>query len=178
MTNLIIQFEPYSYWETRAVADARRATQPQYMHGMTEILQAEAPMQALHLFQTYAKAGGLMKIAAPVKSRMSRALWQGVKDGHIILEKETDSEVDNVDDPVGWVVRLPDMSSVRVRDLGPRSFAEIPASELAALVLDIKAQDEFMGRDDIYRAILDHYSLQKLTALVRRRLNHVLEQYF
>ena len=51
-------------------------------------------------------------------------------------------------------------------------------SELAALVLEIRTRDEFMGREDIYRAVLDHYGLQKLTALVRRRLDKVLQVYF
>jgi len=73
---------------------------------------------------------------------------------------------------------LPDQPEVRVRDLGPRGFADIPMGELAALVLEIRAQDEFIGRDEIYRAVLDHYGLQKLTALVRRRLTKVLEVYF
>ena len=79
---------------------------------------------------------------------------------------------------VGWIVRLPDQPRVIVRDLGNRGFADIPMSELAALVLEVRTQDEFMGREDIYRAVLDHYGLQKLTALVRRRLDKVLEVYF
>lgn len=95
-----------------------------------------------------------------------------------MLEKEEDSEIDGPDDSVGWIVRLPDQPRVIIRDLGNRGFADIPMSELAALVLEIRTQDEFMGRDDIYRAVLNHYSLQKLTALVRRRLDKVLEVYF
>jgi len=94
------------------------------------------------------------------------------------MEREEDSEVEGPDDSVGWIVRLPDQPRVIVRDLGNRSFADIPMSELAALVLEIRTQDEFMGREDIYRAVLDHYGLQKLTALVRRRLDKVLQVYF
>lgn len=178
MTKLTINYRRLTPWPTRPVADPRRANQTQFMHGMTEILSFEQPMQALHLFQTYAKSGGLLKIAAPVKSKMTRALFQGVKDGHIAMERESDSEVEGADDPVGWVVRLPDTPLVVVRDLGDRSFAEIPSSELAALILDIRSQDELLGREGIYRAVLDHYGLQKLTALVRRRLDHVLSAYF
>ena len=51
-------------------------------------------------------------------------------------------------------------------------------SELAALVLEIRSADEFAGREDIYRGVLEHYGLQKLTALVRRRLDAVLKEYF
>lgn len=107
-----------------------------------------------------------------------RALLEGVKAGEITLEREEDSEINGPDDSVGWVVRLPDQSRVIVRTLGNRGFADIPMSELAALVLDIRASDELMGREEIFRAVLDYYGLQKLTALVRRRLEKVLAVYF
>ncbi len=169
---------PFTAWVMRPTADVRRASQAQYMHGMTEILAAEAPMQALSLFQIYGKASGVMKLAAPVRKLCERALLQGVKDGHIMLEREDDSEIEGPDDSTGWIVRLPDQPRVIIRDLGHRSFAEIPMGELAGLVLEIRTQDEFMGREDIYRSVLGYYGLQKLTALVRRRLDKVLAVYF
>ncbi|MEP6343273.1 MAG: hypothetical protein ABJ275_08155 [Maricaulaceae bacterium] len=168
----------FTPWPERSTADPRRATQAQYMHGMKEILSYEGPMQALPLFQTYAKAAGLLKITALVRKRFEHALMKGVKAGEVLLEREADSELKSEDDSVGWILRLPEQPEVTVRDLGRRSFAEIPMSELAALVLEIRTQDEFIGRDGIYRATLDHYGLQKLTALVRRRLDKVLEVYF
>jgi len=70
---------PFNPWPERATADPRRATQAQYMHGMCEILKYEAPMQALPLFQTYAKASGLLKITAGVRKRFEHALLQGVE---------------------------------------------------------------------------------------------------
>ena len=173
-----ITHTPFTSWQARPTADPRRASQAQYMHGMCEILAFEGPMQALALFQTYAKASGLMKIAAPVRKRCERALMEGVKAGEITLEREEDSEIKGPDDSAGWVVRLPNQPRVRVRTLGSRGFADIPMSELAALVLDIRAADELMGREEIFRAVLDHYGLQKLTALVRRRLEKVLAVYF
>ena len=169
---------PFTPWTERATADVRRASQAQYMHGMTEILAAEGPMQALNLFQTYGEASGVMKLAGTVRRLCERALLKGVNSGEIILEREEDSEIDGPEDSVGWIVRLPDQPRVIIRDLGNRGFADIPMSELAALVLEFRTQDEFMGREDIYRAVLDHYNLQKLTALVRRRLDKVLEVYF
>jgi len=170
--------ENFTPWPERKTADPRSASQVQYMHGLTEILQYEAPMQALSLFQTYAKASGLMKIAAPIRKRFERALLLGEKAGEVIIEREDDSEVESAEDSVCWIVRLPDQEPMRVRTLGDRGFSEIPMGELAALILEIRTQDEFMGREDIYRAVLDHYGLQKLTALVERRLDKVLAVYF
>ncbi len=176
MTN--IDLKPFSVWTPRAVADPRRASQAQFMDGIREILASQGPMQGLHLFQTYAKAGGLMKIAAPVRSRFQRAVQTAEKAGELLVDRENDSEVDGPDDPRGWIIRLPDQDRVQLRALGPRSFAEIPLSELAAHVLEIRCQDEFLGREDIARLVLDHYGLQKLTSLVQRRISRVFEDFF
>ena len=173
-----LDLSPYEHWAQRPVADPRRASFAQFMDGMNEILKAQAPTQALHLFQTYAKGGGLLKIAAPTKSQFMRTLKQAEKQGLVTIEIENDTEVDSPDDPVCWIVRLPDQDRVRARTLGDRSFAEIPLSELAALVLEIRVADDFMGKEDIARTILSNYGLQKLTALVERRLDRVYKEYF
>jgi len=173
-----IPHTPFTPWTERPTADVRRASQAQYMHGWLEILAAQGPMQALSMFQIYGKASGVQKLAAPVRKLCERALLAGVKSGEIILEREDDSEVETDEDSVCWIVRLPEQAPVILRDLGSRGFADIPMRELAALVLEVRTQDEFMGREDIYRAVLDHYGLQKLTALVRRRLDKVLTVYF
>jgi hypothetical protein len=168
----------YTPWPVRKTADPRKANQAQYDHGLMEILEFEGPMQALSLFQTYAKASGLLKVTASVRRRFERALLLAEKAGKVLIEKEPDPEVENEEDSVGWIVRLPDQPRVRLRTRGERGFAEIPMSELAALVLEIRTADELAGREDIYRAVLEHYELQKLTALVRRRLDAVLQAYF
>jgi len=173
-----IQLKPYNEWAARPVADPRRASPAQFMDGMTEILGVQGPMQALHLFQTYAKAGGLMKITASVRSRFERVITQAAEAGTVVIEKEKDTEVEDDSDPRCWIVRLDGKERVNMRGLGSRSFAEIPLSELAALVLELRCADEFMGKEDIARAILSLYGLQKLTALVQRRLDRVFKEYF
>lgn len=178
MTKFNIPHTLLTPWPVRPTADPRRASQAQFMHGLSEILSFEAPMQALPLFQTYAKASGLMKIAAPVRKSFERALLAGEKAGEVIIEREDDSEAKDKDDSLCWIVRLPERPRVILRDLGGRSFADIPMSELAALVLEIRTADDLMGREEIYRAVLGHYGLQKLTALVKRRLDKVLTDFF
>ncbi len=175
---ITIDLIPFSEWTFRPVADPRRASQAQFMDGLTEILSAQGPMQGLHLFQTYAKAGGLLKITQPVRSRFMRAVLLAEKSGALLIERENDSEINDANDPVGWIIRLPGQPRVQLRTLGPRGFAEIPLSELAAHVLDIRCQDEFLGREEIARLMLDHYGLQKLTALVQRRTARVFEEFF
>lgn len=176
MTEINIIHSEFTSWEERSTADPRRATQAQYMHALCEILEAEGPMQALPLFQTYAKASGLLKVASTVRRLFERALLAGEKTGEIIIEREIDPETDGIDDSASWICRLPDQPNVIVRTIGTRGFAEIPMSELEVVVGQIKAADKTLEPADIYRAVLDHYELQKVTALVKRRLNAVLER--
>ena len=101
-----ITHTPYTLWPTRKTADPRAATQAQFVHGLTEILEHQAPMQALSLFQTYVKASGLMKIATPVRRKFERAITLAEKSGVIIVEREPDPEADGPEDSVGWILRL------------------------------------------------------------------------
>lgn len=173
-----ILLSEYNEWTARPVADPRRASPAQFMDGMSEILDIQGPIQALHLFQTYAKAGGLMKITASVRSRFERVIKDAAKAGSVVIEIENDSEVDDETDPRCWIVRLNERDRVNMRKLGSRSFAEVPLSELAAFVLELRCADEFMGKEEIARSILSHYGLQKLTSLVQRRLDRVFAEYF
>ena len=95
---MMIDHTPYNLWPTRKTADPRAATQAQFMHGLTEILTYQAPMQGLSLFQTYAKASGLMKIAAPVRRKFERAALLAEKTGELIIEREPDPEAKDADD--------------------------------------------------------------------------------
>ena len=173
-----IDLNPFNEWQERPVADPRRANDLQFMDGMGEILEAQGPMQGLHLFQTYAKAGGLLKITASVRSRFERAILKAEEDGTVKIDRENDTEVKDDTDSRCWIIRNADQDRVKMRTLGPRSFSEVPLSELAALILELRCADEFMGREDIARTVLSHYNLQKLTALVQRRLDRVLQEYF
>ncbi|WP_017931588.1 hypothetical protein [Robiginitomaculum antarcticum] len=172
---MTIKYTEFTPWPERSTADPRRATQAQFMHGMCEILASEGPLQALPLFQAYAKAAGLLKIASTPRKLFERALLAGEKNGEVIIEREDDPETNGLEDSVCWVTRLPTQQRVIVRDLGTRGFADIPMSELEVVIGQIKAANKKIQRDDIYRAVLDHYGLLKVTALVKRRLNKVLE---
>lgn len=168
----------FTAWEERSLADVRRATPAQLKHGFEAILSAQAPMQALSLFQTYAKASGVQKIVASVRKRLERELLLMEKSGAFVIEREMDDpEANDEGDSVCWIVRLPDQPRTRLRTLGDRGFAEIPLSELAELALEIKTEDEMMGREDITRNILSVYGLQKKTALVDRRMAAVFARF-
>lgn len=63
-----------------------------------------------------------------------------------------------------------------MREIGPRSFDEVPGSELGALVGAIKTSKADASSDEIYREILDIYGLVRMTAQVRKRFEEASTQ--
>ena len=55
-----------------------------------------------------------------------------------------------------------------MREIGPRSFDEVPHSELAALVRAVKSSKPDANSDEIYREVLGIYGLVRMTAQVRK----------
>ena len=63
-----------------------------------------------------------------------------------------------------------------MRDIGPRSFDEVPGSELAALVGAVRTSKGDTNSEEIYREILDIYGLVRMTAQVRKRFEESVTQ--
>ena len=64
-----------------------------------------------------------------------------------------------------------------VRDRGPRTLHEIPAPEIAEIMLDIRLQHELISREDLFRAVLKTYGLIRLTKATEDRLSAILETW-
>ncbi|MBY8854037.1 hypothetical protein K7G98_39740, partial [Saccharothrix sp. MB29] len=65
--------------------------------------------------------------------------------------------------------RLPDQPEVRMRQLGPRSFEEVPPGELAALLDHVAERDGNTGGEALQRAVLEMLGLKRLTDNVKNR---------
>lgn len=167
--------EVYQSWPTRALADPRGATETQLKAGFVEIVTAEAPVLALRVLQTYAKAGGVSRLTPSYRPKMIRALRSLIDGGELIA---ADEYGDAQEDPTRYVLRTPDQPAVRLRTLGDRSFDEIPPSEIAELALEIRIRHELIGEEELTRQVLSHYGLKRLTGLVRRHMDVVLKTYF
>lgn len=163
----------YTDWAARPLADPRAATQLQFEDGLFEIAEAEGPVLAYRMYQIFARAGSLGKITASTKARMDLALTRMIEEGKLLAEAELDSE-----DVSRRIIRMPDQEAAVIRTLGSRSIDEVPPSELAEMILWVRSTDELLGREEIYRAVLAHYGLQKITALAKKTFEHVLNRYF
>ena len=63
-----------------------------------------------------------------------------------------------------------------MRDIGPRSFDEVPASELTALIGAVKRTKADANSEEIHREVLDIYGLVRMTAQVRKRFEEAAAQ--
>jgi hypothetical protein len=170
-----ISQEPYTCWPARPVADPRGATETQLKSGFLEIVAAEGPVLAQRVFLTYAKAGGVSRVTQSYRPKLHRALKSLIDAEELIA---TDEFGDADQDPGRFVLRSPDQPAVRLRTLGDRSFDEIPPTEIAELALEIRIERELIGEEELTREVLGRYGLKRLTGLVKRHMDFVLNSYF
>jgi len=164
--------EDYQEWRPVRLADPREATLPQLISGMRSIVEAEGPVMAGRVFHIFSKAGGLNRIYDATRRNFIAGLQAALKAGVFLAEKETP------DEPSSWVLRLPAQKPVRVRSLGGRTLHEVPATEIAEIMLEIRVGDELVSREELSRKVLAEYGLIRLTEATKSRLDHVLKTWF
>ncbi len=168
-----INMEEYQNWVVRPTADANNASIDQIIDGLKEIAMAEGPILTLRAYQSYCHGSGLKRVGPSARVKLDRALKTAIERDDLRIETEHKDP-----DLKLTIMRLPDQPIVRPRTLGDRAFNEIPPSELAELILNIRAQNDLMGKEELYRAVLAQYGLIRITSLVQSTLDHVLETYF
>jgi len=75
-------------------------------------------------------------------------------------------------------LRRPTQDRVCVRDLGSRTLHEVPAAEIAEIILEIRIRDELISREQLFREVLAEYGLVRLTEATTNRLDYVLKTWF
>ena len=158
-----VELAPYKEWRGEA-ADPRRASRGSAAETLCAIIETEGPVLANRAYQIHVRASGIQRLGPQLRRFLDRALAKLERDGRVVVERATGER--------GYrnaVLRKPETDQVRMRDIGPRSFDEVPGSELAALVGAIKRSKADASSDEIYREILDIYGLVRMTAQVRKR---------
>jgi hypothetical protein len=163
-----LDLKPYAEWSRVRVADPRAATPEQFLYGFRKICAAEGPIIEDRLYELYARAAELGRVYGPVRRKFERALQTALEAKHLIASLETFGAHGE------RVITLPDQPPVSVRERGPRSLHEIPGTEIAEVMLAIRVEQELIGRDELFRAVLAAYKLKRLTQASESRLNDVL----
>ncbi len=167
-----ISRDAYLEWTPVRLADPRGATVEQLIHGLELIVEAEGPVMASRAFTIFAKAGGLGRIYEPTRKRFVLALKDALRKGVFLSEPEA------AEDPGTWILRPPARQAVHVRALGSRTLHEVPALELAEIMLEIRVRNELISKEELFRQVLEGYGLIRLTAATTDRLDYVLATWF
>ena len=77
------------------------------------------------------------------------------------------------------VIRIKDSPPVKLRSRGPRTFEELPPSELLIVAKYLEVRHKFQaGSDEHLRAILEWFDLKRLTTQVGTILLEIIEKRF
>ena len=158
-----VELAPYLEWRGNAV-DPRTASQGEAAEVLCAIIEAEGPVLENRTYQTYVRASGIQRVGPQIRRILDRALANLERDGRVVVERAAGER--------GYrnaVLRTPETDRIRMRDIGPRSFDEVPGGELAALVGAVKESKVDANSEEVYREVLDIYGLVRMTAQVRRR---------
>lgn len=158
-----VALAPYSAWEEHAVPDPRTAGREAIGPVLLEVIHAEGPVLAERAYRLYLKASGGKALTSVARAPLSGSAFRLRQAGAI--------EFDGEDDQL--TLRPTGTSPVRVRELGPRALDEVPLAELAELMRRLTAAGTAPG--DLKRAVLDTYSLVRLTAKADELLGHAMQ---
>ena len=165
---------PYSVFEGRAGPDPRNTSTAQVVEVLCRIIQDEGPMLAKRAYDVYLRGCGIRRMGGELKRLMNKALQLAIWQSLVLKEDEW-----STGGLPNSIVRLADVPPIIVRERGPRSFEEIPPSELQLvarmLLTEHKGQFE-SGSKTHLKAVLASFGLHRLTAPVEVKLRDILER--
>jgi len=117
---------------------------------------------AKRVYDIYLRACRIRRMGHELKSTMNKALAHAIRQGRLGSENEMGDR-----GLLYSVVRVNGSPPIRLRSRGPRSFEEIPPSELQVVAKYVSQRDGFsLGTDDHLRAVLECFDLKRLTTQV------------
>jgi hypothetical protein len=150
---LLDSMQPYRSWAARPLPGAGGARQDELTEILVEMVEAEGPALCARLYSMYVDASGDPGVGS-VRSPLNRGMYAAVRTGRINqVEPLGGGQADKTVFPLGG-------ESVVVRERGPRSATDIPASELlkaAELLLD---EEPDLQDEDIVELLLVAYELE------------------
>ena len=162
----------YAEYAGAAGVDPRRSSANSLSEGMIRIIEVEGPVLAKRVFEIYLRGCGIQRMGHELKNTMNKALSDGIRQQRLISESEGSDG-----DLAFSIVRVSGSAPVRLRTRGPRSFEEIPPSELHVVAKYLAMNHSIPeGSDEHLRAILECFNLKRLTTQVSTTLIAILEK--
>ncbi|MEO6486776.1 MAG: AAA domain-containing protein [Thermoanaerobaculia bacterium] len=154
--------------------DPRSVNEHGASEGIVRIVEVEGPVVAKRAYDIYLRSCGIKRMGHELKSTMNKALSHAIRQGRVVCEDEAGKS-----GILFSVVRVKGSSPIRLRSRGPRSFEELPPSELQVVARYLLERNDFSsGSDEHLRAVLECFDLTRLTTQVGTTLLEVLERSF
>jgi hypothetical protein len=154
--------------------DPRSVNEHILSEGIVRIIEVEGPVLAKRVYDIYLRGCGIKRMGHDLKSTMNKALSHAIRQGRVICEDEAGKG-----GILFSVVRVKGSPPIRLRSRGPRSFEELPPSELQVVARYLLERHSFpSGSDEHLRAVLECFDLKRLTTQVGTTMLEVLERSF
>lgn len=169
-----LPFSDYAEYAGLPGKDPRSVNMPEISEGLVRIVEVEGPVVAKRAYDIYLRSCGIKRMGHDLKSSMNKALSHAVRQGFVICEDEAGKS-----GILFSVVRVKGSPPISLRSRGPRSFEEIPPSELQVVARYLLERHGFPGGSDEHlRAVLECFDLKRLTTQVGTTLLEVMERRF
>jgi len=172
--HVALPFSDYKEYSGPPWNDPRGVGTSVISEGIVRIVEVEGPVIAKRAYDIYLRGCGIRRMGHELKSTMNKALAHALRQGRLASENEVTEK-----DLLFSVVRVNGSPPIKVRTRGPRSFEEIPPSELQVVARYLVERDGFSsGSDEHLRAVLECFDLKRLTTQVGTTLLEILEKRF
>jgi len=164
----------YAEYAGPAGNDPRSVSADVISEGIVRIIEVEGPVLAKRVYDIYLRGCGIKRMGHELKRSMNKALAHAIRQGRVVSEDEAAKS-----GLLFSVVRAKGSPPIRLRTRGPRSFEEIPPSELQVLARYLLEGHGFAsGSEEHLRAVLECLDLKRLTTQVGTTFREILERSF
>ncbi|WP_018333420.1 AAA domain-containing protein [Actinomycetospora chiangmaiensis] len=157
------QLAPYAAF-TGATVPPGSADRADLIDGLKHIVAVEGPIVIDRAFALYVKASGGRRVGQQIARDLTSAVKTAMRQGLFAVDSPLHES-----DLRQRTMRLPTQPTFVPRELGPRSFEEIPPRELAELTRQVHKQG-IEDEEQLFREVLSRYGLKRLTPNVMARL--------
>jgi hypothetical protein len=127
-------------------------------------------MLAKRAYGIYLQGCGIKRMGRELRTTMNKALSSAMRQGRVLSEDEWGKR-----GLLHSVVRLKGSPPVKLRSRGPRTFEEIPPSELLTVATYLAERRNLQpGSDAHLRAVLECFDFKRLTTPIGTTLLEIL----
>jgi hypothetical protein len=133
------------------------------------IVAVEGPILGHRLHSVYVKASAGHRVSSQLASVLNSAVSAAVRQGRLVQQ-----------DPLGEsgikprTFRLPEQPPVVARELGPRTFDQVPPAELAHVMRQAAEKAGWEDVDTVFRETMARFGVRRMGSAVRARLQAVV----